>query len=111
MEPGNGSVGVPISVTVAPGTLVALSDGTARKAHVRCYYEVRNAGGGLSPLRVVDEELVVADEKAPVVLHKVAGMKMKPGKYTLSMAVRDLLSNDTSYVVRTIDVPAAPAPR
>jgi VWFA-related protein len=106
-----GGGAVPIRVTVAPKSLVVLPDGTARRARVRAYFQMRNADGGTSPLRIVDEELDVAGDDAPVVLRKVAGMKLHPGKYTLSMAVRDLTSNDTSYVVRAIEVPAAPALR
>ena len=91
---------VPVGVTVAPGKLIALE----KKAHVRCYIQLRNADGGTSPLRVVDEEVAVNDDTAPVTLRPI-GMKLRPGKYTLSMAVRDLVSNDTSFVTIAVAVP------
>ncbi|HKS25039.1 MAG TPA: VWA domain-containing protein [Thermoanaerobaculia bacterium] len=97
IENGN----VPVRVAVAPEKLIVLE----KKAHVRCYFQMRNADGGTSPLRAVDEEIAVSDESAPVVLRPI-GMKLRPGKYTLSMAVRDLVSNDTSFVTRAIEVPA-----
>jgi VWFA-related protein len=108
IEPApHGGISVPITVTVAPGKLVALVDGLVKKGHVRCYYEMRDANGGASALRAVDEEVVVIDDNEPVALQKVTGMKMRrPGRYTLSMAVRDLTSNDTSYLIRAIEVPA-----
>jgi VWFA-related protein len=92
---------VPLLITIAPEKLVVLE----RKARVRCYFEIRNADGGASPLRVVDEEVAVGDEHAPVALRPIV-MKLRPGKYTLSVAVRDLVSNDTSFVTRAIEVPA-----
>ena len=109
IEPApHGGISVPITVTVAPGKLVALVDGLVKKGHVRCYYEMRDANGGASALRAVDEEVVVIDDNEPVALQKVTGMKMRrPGRYTLSMAVRDLTSNDTSYLIRAIEVPAS----
>lgn len=104
---GHGVISVPLSVTVAPGRLVALVDGLLKKGRVRCYYALRDAAGGASALRTVDEEIVVIDDNVPVALQKVRGMRiLRAGKYTLSMAVRDLLSNETSYLTRSLEVPA-----
>ena len=92
---------MPLSISIAPGKLAVIE----KTARVRCYFAMRNADGGASPLRVVDEQLSIDDEYAPVALRPIA-MTLRPGKYTLSMAVRDLTSNDTSFVTRAIEVPA-----
>jgi hypothetical protein len=91
---------VPISLTVAPDRLVALQ-GSVR---VRCYYEIRDAAGAASAIRVVDLDIAVAGDHAPITITKVAGLRLRPGHHTLSLAIRDMLSNETSYVQRAVDV-------
>jgi VWFA-related protein len=88
----------PFALTVAPGKLVALPEGGAKTAHIRCYFQIRDANGGLSDLHVLDEDVVIEDESAPIALRKVSRIRTPSGRYTLSIAVRDLSSNETSYV-------------
>src|SRR5258708_26918793 len=44
-----GGFAVPLTVTVTPSKVVALPGPAGHVAHIRCYYEVRDAGGGRSP--------------------------------------------------------------
>jgi VWFA-related protein len=88
----------PFALTVAPGKLVALPEGGVKMAHVRCYFQIRDANGGLSDLHVVDEDVAIEDEGAPVALRKVSRIRTPAGRYTLSIAVRDLSSNETSFL-------------
>jgi hypothetical protein len=99
-----GLFAVPITLTVSPGRLVALPADQGRAAHVRCYYEVRDSNGGTSPLRVVDQDVPIEGEEAPVRLTRVAGLRLRRGHYTLSLAVRDLTTNETSFVQKAIEV-------
>lgn len=96
-------VDVPLQLRVAPSKLTVLEG----KAHVRCYYEVREAGGGASALRTIDDDLTIAGGDAgipaAIPLKAVSGLRLRKGNYTLSLAVRDLLSNETSYIQRTVD--------
>lgn len=96
---------VPITLTVTPGRLVALPADQGKVAHVRCYYEVRDSNGGTSPLRVVDQDVSIDDEQGPVHITRVAGLRLRRGHYTLSLAVRDLTTNETSYVQKQLVVP------
>jgi hypothetical protein len=89
-----GLFAIPISLTVAPGRLVALQG----NVHVRCYYEVRDAAGAVSSLRVVDQDIAIVGDRTPAAITKVAGIRLRRGHYILSLAVRDMLSNETSYV-------------
>ncbi len=95
---------LPITLTVVPTRLVALPADQGRAAHVRCYYEVRDSNGGTSPLRVVDQDLPIDDGQAPVQLTRVAGLRLRRGRYTLSLAIRDLTTNETSYVQQAIEI-------
>jgi hypothetical protein len=99
-----GAFAVPMILHVAPSKVVALPEAVERVAHIRCYYEVRDSGGGSSALRVVDQNLTIDSMDAPKQLTRVSGMRLKRGKYTLSLAVRDLSTNETTYVQRGFEV-------
>jgi VWFA-related protein len=100
-----GAFAVPLTVRVAPSKIVALPEAEGKIAHIRCYYEVRDSGGGSSALRVVDQNLTIEDVEKPRLLTRVSGMRLRRGKYTLSLAVRDLSTNETSYVQAPIEIP------
>jgi VWFA-related protein len=100
-----GAFAVPLTVRVTPSMIVALPEAQGKVAHIRCYYEVRDSGGGTSALRVVDQDLKIDDMERPRQLTRVSGMRLRRGKYTLSLAVRDLSTNETSYVQTPIDIP------
>ena len=100
-----GAFAVPLTVRVTPSMIVALTEAQGKVAHIRCYYEVRDSGGGTSALRVVDQDLKIDDTEKPRQLTRVSGMRLRRGKYTLSLAVRDLSTNETSYVQTPIEIP------
>lgn len=104
VQTDTGGNAVPIKLTVSPSKLVALPGERGKVAHVRCYYEVRDSGGGSSALRVVDQDVSIDDDTKPVQITRVVGLRLRPGHYTLSMAVRDLTTNETSYVQRPLIV-------
>ena len=100
-----GGFAVPLTVTVTPSKVVALPEPAGHVAHIRCYYEVRDGGGGSSALRVVDQNLTMDERQGPRQLTRVAGIRLRRGKYTISLAVRDLTTNETSYAQRAIEIP------
>lgn len=100
-----GGFAVPLTVTVTPSKVVALPGPGGHVAHMRCYYEVRDDGGGSSALRVVDQDLTMDERQGPRQLTRVAGIRLRHGKYTISVAVRDLSTNETSYAQRAIEIP------
>lgn len=98
------AVAVPVRLTVDPSRLVALPGNDGKVAHVRCYYEVRDSNGGTSNPRVVDQDLTIDDASAPLQITRVAGLRLRRGRYTLSLAVRDLTTNETAYVQKALVV-------
>ncbi len=100
-----GGFAVPLTVTVTPSKVMALPEPAGHVAHIRCYYEVRDGGGGSSELRVVDQNLTMDERQGPRQLTRVAGIRLRRGKYTISLAVRDLSTNETSYAQRAIEIP------
>jgi VWFA-related protein len=100
----DGMPAVPVRLTVDPSKLVALPGEGSKVAHVRCYYEVRDGRGGMSNPRVVDQTIVVDDMTVPLQITRVAGLRLRRGRYTLSLAVRDLTTNETAYVQKSLVV-------
>lgn len=98
------AVAVPVRLTVDPSRLVALPGDHGNVAHVRCYYEVRDSNGGTSNPRIVDQDLTIDDTSHPLQITRVAGLRLRRGRYILSLAVRDLTTNETAYVQRPLVV-------
>jgi hypothetical protein len=102
----NGATLVPVRVTVPIAKLFLQTKEQARSGRLRLYI-VASTGGTTTPVRetrVVTVELPDAAAAARDYVHDV-GIPLKPGSWSVGVAVRDELAAATSYLRKDFTVP------
>jgi len=105
----DGNLRLPISVKLPIGNLALVPVGEFSRSRVRVSVTVMDAKGGVSPVRqqpVHDIQIPAADLPAALSKHYVYGMELvlRPGRHTVSVAVRDEFGAETSFVAGSLSI-------